>query len=132
MAIWYNLVSLERILCSFFLPSFPFDSTFHNSPFSNFLSTDNLAQKKSSQLNKYLSYHTKLEDLKKQLLYLSDEDAFRSDSLNYVEKIKQDSIKAASISEGQPKGRRQTTQTNSKYIQPKRPIIFWLKSATSK
>lgn len=82
-----------------------------------------IAQKKSGQLNKYLSYHKKLKDLKTQLLYLTDEDAFLSDSLDYVEKIKQDSIRTANLVGEQPKGRTQTNQNNSKHLQPKRPII---------
>jgi len=83
-----------------------------------------VAIKKAGQLNKYISYHKKLKDLRTQLLYLTDEDTFLSDSLDYVEKMRSDSIRTASLKEeGKPKGNTQTKQKQSKYVMPKRPII---------
>ncbi|MCB0731954.1 MAG: SPOR domain-containing protein [Ignavibacteriae bacterium] len=83
-----------------------------------------LAQKKSVLLNKYISFHEKLDDLEKQLLYLTDNNSFIQDSLDYVELLKLDSIKAASNpNKNQNSKLNRNQQLNTKYKMPQRPKI---------
>lgn len=84
----------------------------------------NIAKKKSQLLNQYLGFHTKLGDLNKQYLYLTDENAFIQDSLDYELLMKQDSINAAEEQQSSdPRGRRQKKQVKSKYKMPIRPKV---------
>jgi tetratricopeptide (TPR) repeat protein len=82
-----------------------------------------IAQKKSRLLTQYILYHTTLSNLGTQLLYLNDEEAFRQDSLDYVEKIRLDSIKTANEFETETRRRAGQRQAQSKYKEPKRPTI---------
>ena len=82
-----------------------------------------IAQKKSRLLTQYISYHATLSNLGTQLLYLTDEEAFRQDSLDYVEKIRLDSIKTANEFETETRRRAGERQAQSKYKEPKRPTI---------
>jgi len=86
------------------------------------------SNKKSSILNKYLTAHNSLAGLKLKILYLTDDNAFIRDSLDYEEKISLDSIKTAeseSSSNRNVKGRK-TTQKRSnknKIKAPQRPKL---------
>jgi tetratricopeptide (TPR) repeat protein len=82
-----------------------------------------IAQKKYALLEQYIFIHQKLADLNTQLLYLTDEDAFIQDSLEYIEKIKADSIKTASEMSSNTDRRNTPRQTKAKYKEPKRPLI---------
>ena len=46
------------------------------------------AQKKSRLLDQYIVHHKKLSELKQQFIYLTDENSFREDSLDYIERLK--------------------------------------------
>lgn len=84
----------------------------------------NIAKKKSQLLNQYLGFHTKLGDLNKQYLYLTDDNAFIQDSIDYEFLVKQDSINAAEQQQSSdPRGSRQNKQVKSKYKMPIRPKI---------
>ncbi len=52
------------------------------------------ARKESNLINKYLKLTQKLKKQKKQLLYVTDEDAFILDSLAYEEALRKDTLKA--------------------------------------
>ena len=82
-----------------------------------------IAQKKSRLLTQYISYHETLSNLGTQLLYLTDEEAFRQDSLDYIENIRLDSIKTANEFESETRRRAGERQSQAKYKEPKRPII---------
>jgi len=82
----------------------------------------NLAQRKSKLLNKYISFHDKLSNLNLQLKYLTEPDFFRQDSLDYLERMKQDSIKQASVNSGTRK-RNFRGKSNPKSKKPVRPKI---------
>lgn len=82
-----------------------------------------VAQKKALMLNKYIIFHTKLEDLHNQLLYVTEEDAFRNDSLDYVERVKIDSIRFYEQNPENSETRGQSKQFIPKYKQPVRPSI---------
>lgn len=82
-----------------------------------------IAQKKTRLLSQYISYHETLSDLRTQLLYITDGEAFRQDSLDYIEKIRLDSIKTANEFESETRRRAGMRQTQAKYKEPKRPTI---------
>ena len=81
------------------------------------------AQKKSRQLNQYIIYHNKLGELKQQFIYLTDESAFREDSLDYVERLRQDSLKFEEENANIATQRGRKPQFVPKYKQPVRPTI---------
>jgi len=90
------------------------------------------ANKRSSILNKYISNHKALEGLDKKILYLTDENVFIRDSLDYEEKMSLDSIKTArkdSLSNTATKtisGRRNVPKQvikKDKIIKPQRPKL---------
>lgn len=93
--------------------------------------TKNNAQKKSTLLNKYINLHKVNKELNLKYLYLTDDNAFRKDSLDYIFKLKEDSIKAkieaeaALESEGPTqKGRpKQQQKVIPKIPKPERPKI---------
>lgn len=84
-----------------------------------------IAKNKTTLLNKYLGYHSKLSGLAKQFLYLTDNNAFIEDSLEYIEKMKLDSI--ANSERNRPtnrsRGRNKAITTKKKYKPPVRPKI---------
>ncbi|PID60600.1 MAG: hypothetical protein CR986_03765 [Ignavibacteriae bacterium] len=95
-----------------------------------------IAKNKSGQLRKYIDLHDKLDNLQIQYLYLTNEDVFIKDSLDFVKKVKQDSIKAAEENlrnnerlnkQARRGGRRQeqfNNATQTEYLNgPKRPTI---------
>ncbi len=81
------------------------------------------AQKKSRLLDQYIIYHKKLSDLKQQFIYLTDENAYREDSLDYVERLRQDSLKFEESNANISNDRGRKPQFVPKYKQPVRPII---------
>ena len=82
----------------------------------------NVAQKKSRLLNQYIVFHNKLEDLQTQFMYVTDENVFRNDSLDYIERVKIDSIKFSENS-ANTQSKSQSSQFIPKYKQPVRPSI---------
>lgn len=82
-----------------------------------------VAQKKSLMLNKYITFHTKLEDLQTQFEYVTEEGVFRNDSLDYVERVKMDSIIFYEQNPESSETRGQRRQFIPKYKQPVRPNI---------
>ncbi len=85
-----------------------------------------IAKTKSILLNKYIGYHRKLANLHKKFLYLTDESVFVSDSIDYVEKVKEDSIKNAIVTNNKDVNKRRGNSRRnirSKYKAPKRPKI---------
>ncbi len=83
----------------------------------------NSARKKSTLLNQYIVNHNKLNDLKTQLIYLTDNEVFLQDSLDYVERVRLDSIRFADENTGSVGGNSRKKQPKPKYKQPLRPKI---------
>jgi tetratricopeptide (TPR) repeat protein len=81
------------------------------------------AQKKSRLLDQYIIYHKKLSELKQQFIYLTDENAYREDSLDYVERLRQDSLKFEESNTNISNDRGRKPQFVPKYKQPVRPTI---------
>jgi len=82
-----------------------------------------LAQKKSGQLNKYISFHNQLRNLEVQFTYLSDSNAFIQDSLDYIEKVRFDSIRIAEELEENKDLRGNKQKPKPTYKKPERPKI---------
>jgi tetratricopeptide (TPR) repeat protein len=84
------------------------------------------AQKKSGLLNRYIAYHDKLNELSLQLKYILEPETFLEDSLEYVEMMRQDSVKNAEMQEDNPtnrRGNRNTRNRTSSIKPPERPNI---------
>ncbi|MDX1699625.1 MAG: SPOR domain-containing protein, partial [Melioribacteraceae bacterium] len=79
-----------------------------------------LAQKKSNLLNKYITYHETIKDLDTQKIYILFPEEFIEDSLEYVQKVKLDSIKNAESD--QTVSRQRGSRTTSKKSQFKKPL----------
>lgn len=86
------------------------------------------ANKKSSKLNKYIKSHKSLDELNLKILYLTDDNAFIRDSLDYEEKMALDSLKTAeneSSSNRNATGRKTSQKRNqkNKIKAPQRPKL---------
>jgi len=97
------------------------------------------ALKKSRILNKYLKLTENIKETNQQILYATDEEAFITDSLAFIDKMKSDSLKNAKIEKEKnnlrrPARARRRIIASRKYQGPQRPKISVdsLKSLNSK